>query len=465
MKQPRFSLVIPTRERAETLRYSLQTCLEQDFEDYEIIVADNHSSPATREVVDAVASPRVKYLRANRPLAMNDNWEAAVEQATGEYVKVLGDDDGLMPFALREIDRLLIAHNSPRAIRYDRGLYTWPNILVAGAANNLRLPLDRWQHTVNGRSQIARVVQNEVGADTLPMIYNAFIHHSLIREHKHRVGRLFPTCYPDVYSGFAFGYLSSSFLSVGFPMEISGLSGKSNGVATLLVDDKNPIANEFFRLHRERGVHHHRWLPDLNLLPVHAADSFLHAKDWLFPDASELVLDRKNLIERLLASVMVTDPQARAAARQAIRATLQDDAQLLRWFDTEAPDPPPAVLPQLRSWLDGYNGDFLSLDTTPFGVRTISEAVRLATNLLGVRNGEIKYDLPTRHEMNLSREALHKQIRERDNHLQTLQAERDAARNELAHAQSQLRQAALRNLPRRLLNKLLAPLRQRISPR
>lgn len=58
MKEPRFSVVIPTRERADTLRFALQTCLDQDFEDYEIVVCDNCSSPATKNVVDSFASSR-----------------------------------------------------------------------------------------------------------------------------------------------------------------------------------------------------------------------------------------------------------------------------------------------------------------------------------------------------------------------------------------------------------------------
>src|SRR5262245_30208092 len=98
MTRPRFSVVIPTRERAGTLRHSLRTCLEQDFDDYEIVVCDNCSSTATRQVVDEADSPRVRYVRADRPLAMSANWELAVAAARGEYVTVLGDDDGLLPF-------------------------------------------------------------------------------------------------------------------------------------------------------------------------------------------------------------------------------------------------------------------------------------------------------------------------------------------------------------------------------
>ena len=68
-RRPRFSVVIPTRERAETLRVTLATCLDQDFDDYEIVVCDNAGGGATREVVDAARSGRIRYHRSETPLA------------------------------------------------------------------------------------------------------------------------------------------------------------------------------------------------------------------------------------------------------------------------------------------------------------------------------------------------------------------------------------------------------------
>jgi len=49
---PKFSIVIPTRNRAYTLYYTLKTCLNQyDFDDYEIVVSDNCSEDNTAEMI------------------------------------------------------------------------------------------------------------------------------------------------------------------------------------------------------------------------------------------------------------------------------------------------------------------------------------------------------------------------------------------------------------------------------
>src|SRR5262249_38681440 len=107
MSMPRFSIVIPTRDRADTLRHTLRTCLAQDFADFEIVVSDNDSSPAVREVVENFADSKIKYIRTRRLLAMSDSWEFALEHAAGEFITVIGSDDGLLLHALTEIDRVL----------------------------------------------------------------------------------------------------------------------------------------------------------------------------------------------------------------------------------------------------------------------------------------------------------------------------------------------------------------------
>jgi hypothetical protein len=405
MDRPRFSVVIPTRERAGTLRHSLRTCLEQDFDDYEVVVSDNCSSPATRQVVDECGSARVRYIRSDRPLAMSASWELAVGAARGEYVTVLGDDDGLMPYALRELDHLIGQSGRP-VVHWCRGVYTWPDMAIPEDANLLRVPLDRWARERDGREQIAAAGRYEIGADLLPMIYNAVIHRDLIDRHRDVAGRVFPNLYPDVYSGFAFAHLAGTYLSVGVPMNVAGLSGKSNGVSVLQVKGSNPIADEFARLHDEAGFRPHPTMPSVNLMPVHVADCYQFAKDLLFPDDSELSLDRRAFALRLLASIPSTDPAERAAARAAVRGSLADRPDLLGWFDAEAPDLPPCPEFRMRGGLPpGYDGRDLNLDAAALGIRTIHDAVRFADRLLGIGAGPIRYDLPSRHELALVAQA------------------------------------------------------------
>ena len=136
MSRPRFSIVIPARNRAHTLRYALHSCLAHQFDDYEIIVCDNCSSPATREVAQSFNCSKIKYIRSDVPLAMSDNWELAVSQANGQFITVLGDDDALLRHALTEASRLIEAFNV-QAMRWNWVLYHWPDYPFAGSENRI----------------------------------------------------------------------------------------------------------------------------------------------------------------------------------------------------------------------------------------------------------------------------------------------------------------------------------------
>ena len=105
MAAPRFSVLIPTRERPDTLRHTLRTVAEQPGNDYEVVVADNASGPATRQIVAKFGLPHVRYVRSEELLPMALNWERGLEQCQGEFVTVLGDDDAFLPSTLSVAQR------------------------------------------------------------------------------------------------------------------------------------------------------------------------------------------------------------------------------------------------------------------------------------------------------------------------------------------------------------------------
>jgi glycosyltransferase involved in cell wall biosynthesis len=390
---PRFSVVLPTRERAHTLRHSLQTCLDQDFEDYEVIVCDNHSSPATRQVVEEAASPRVRYVRAPEPLAMSNNWELALAHATGEYVTVLGDDDGLLSHALRELDRL-ITRTAARVVRWGAAFYLWPTIVLEGEANHLTVPLGRGLETVDGAAAIAAVIDFRKFYTALPMIYNSVIHRDLIDAARAGAGRVFANHCPDIYSGFVFAYLAGSYLSVEAPMSVSGLSGNSTGVATLLSRRSSDVATEFRHFNTRAGLNRHPWVPELPIFPESpVADSFQFAKEAHFPNDDRLRLDRQRLAAQCVANLWAADPAEWQARLGVIRATLADTPALLQWFDEHHARTPFRVrpTPRLRPPVLGYDGNNLHLRTDTLGVTDVAGAARLCEQVLGFRGREVEY--------------------------------------------------------------------------
>jgi hypothetical protein len=401
MTAPKFSVVIPTRERADTLRFALRTCLDQTFGDYEIVVSDNFSAPATRAVVDEAGSAKVRYFRTPEPLAMSRNWEFAVERARGEYVLVLGDDDGLLPTGLAELDALT-PRCEPKAVRWDCAFYTWPTIALQGQGDYLRVPLGTDVRERDGADAIRAVAAFAEPYTELPMLYNAAVRRDVLAELRRRAGAVFPHPVPDVYSGFAIAHVGGRYLSCARPVSVAGLSHASNGIATLFNRGRaGSIDREFFDLNSNQGLRHEPTVPDLPAFPaVPIADTFTFAKRVLFPELP-VTVDRKELTRRCVESVRVSEadwPHALAEVRRA----LSDAPELVAWFDAElgrAPyrEPQPAVLraPEL-----GFHTGGAHLDAATFGVSDVAGAARLCAKVLA---GETELNAHERAALELHR--------------------------------------------------------------
>jgi glycosyltransferase involved in cell wall biosynthesis len=91
---PKFSIGIPTYNRAHFLRESLGCALAQTADDLEIVVSDNASTDDTAEVVRGAGS-RVRYSRNPTNIGGWRNFRKVVELAQGEYFSWLQDDDAI----------------------------------------------------------------------------------------------------------------------------------------------------------------------------------------------------------------------------------------------------------------------------------------------------------------------------------------------------------------------------------
>lgn len=91
---PLVTISIPTYNRADTtLRETLNSAVEQTYSPLEILVLDNCSSDETEEVVGSVRHPGLRYVRHSENIGAHSNFVACVEEAHGEYLLILHDDD------------------------------------------------------------------------------------------------------------------------------------------------------------------------------------------------------------------------------------------------------------------------------------------------------------------------------------------------------------------------------------
>lgn len=110
---PLFSILIPTRNRSDLLKCAIQSVLQQNCDDYEIILSDNDSSDDTYKAVLGFNSQKIRYINTGEYLSSSASWNFAYTQAAGDYVLILGDDDYLAPDALRWVRNVIKEKSAP----------------------------------------------------------------------------------------------------------------------------------------------------------------------------------------------------------------------------------------------------------------------------------------------------------------------------------------------------------------
>lgn len=99
VSSPKLSVLIPTYNREIFVKKAIESVLNQDFQDFEIICSDNASSDATFEVLQEFArkDSRIKVYENATNLGAVPNWKNCLDHASGEYVHWLWSDDWIEP--------------------------------------------------------------------------------------------------------------------------------------------------------------------------------------------------------------------------------------------------------------------------------------------------------------------------------------------------------------------------------
>ncbi|MDW5610190.1 glycosyltransferase [Mycolicibacterium sp. jd] len=100
MQTPKVSVCIPAYQAAAYLQPLLDSVLSQAYDDFEVVVIDNHSTDGTSDILARVDDPRLRVMRNPATLPFVENWNLLVSQSRGEFVKLVCADDLLKPGCL-----------------------------------------------------------------------------------------------------------------------------------------------------------------------------------------------------------------------------------------------------------------------------------------------------------------------------------------------------------------------------
>jgi len=94
MKNPIISICIPAYKRIDYLKRLLCSIEIQKFKDYEVIISDDSNDHSVEELLkDFNGKFEIKYFKNEKALGTPANWNHAISKATGEWIKLMHDDD------------------------------------------------------------------------------------------------------------------------------------------------------------------------------------------------------------------------------------------------------------------------------------------------------------------------------------------------------------------------------------
>jgi len=237
---PLLSIVIPTRNRVPYAISAIQSILEIPDPRLELVVQDNSDSRDLESYVhENIKDNRFRYRYTPQPFSSIDNFNAAVELATGEYVCLIGDDDGVNPEIMEAASWAKSKNVDALALRTAVS-YLWQG---TGVPSTLFTKLVGGSLSVYGfcgrirnadmEKEMRKLVRN--GGSyyldfNLPKLYHGLVHRRCLKAVHEKTGAYFGGLSPDIFASLAIACVANRVVVTDYPLTIAGACRGSGSV-------------------------------------------------------------------------------------------------------------------------------------------------------------------------------------------------------------------------------------------
>jgi glycosyltransferase involved in cell wall biosynthesis len=252
----KISVIIPTKNGRKYVRAAIDSVLSQTYENMELIVSVNHSNDQTLEMLKKIKDSRLRILMPPKPQSMAEHFEWCIKQSVGEWITIIGDDDGLMPFFFKEFKILINKYEKKvDAFTFRRAYYFWPGCEKMYDQFEVYIKSQKREKQISGKIFLFRASFFDLDHFDLPQIYtNNIIKKKLIDNIKKKSnGKFYHEPCPDIYSGVAISLNAKKIIRSENSIFWTGTSPKSTGFKTYL-NNNVKIMLDFQKQHKISGI-------------------------------------------------------------------------------------------------------------------------------------------------------------------------------------------------------------------
>jgi glycosyltransferase involved in cell wall biosynthesis len=233
---PFLSIVVPTKNRYFYLKYLIQQVERLNSNEVELVIQDN--SDENREFIAYLNENNysfVKYDYVKGSLPICENVDKALSRACGEYVCMLGDDDGFTKYTLD------CAHwmkeNDIEVVKPSDLYYFWPD-----ANSGLRkertatIRYHSFSATINYVSAYDEIIKvldkGIVDRGRMAMVYHSIVKKEVLDQVFEKCGTYAPGNSPDISNAVALSLIVKKYAIINLPLSYSGSSVQKGGGVT-----------------------------------------------------------------------------------------------------------------------------------------------------------------------------------------------------------------------------------------
>lgn len=250
---PRFTIVVPTRNRPRELALTLGSlCQLRNADvsaDVSIVVSDNsdaeYADENRRNVETTQGGTPVAYVRPPRPMNMVDHWNFAVGHADGDYVGVVTDRMTLVPGAIEIVDRV-IRETDVECVCWTATIFDTRNSDIL-KPHGTRVVAE----ILSSQDILQRFAVSEM-VWTSPRFLNSFCSKRLLETIASRHGQLFGGISPDFSFNFRLLSTIDRYAYIDAPLLIDHSPRSSSGTAVTNNGDNTHSRDFITRMHSEQ---------------------------------------------------------------------------------------------------------------------------------------------------------------------------------------------------------------------
>ncbi len=116
---PFFSVIVATYNHAHLLPACIQSVLDQTFDDWEMIIVNNHSTDNTIEVVESYMDKRIRIVPIYNDGILAKSRNVGIREAKGEWICMLDSDDVWYKDKLKRTYETIKLHKDLDVVTHD----------------------------------------------------------------------------------------------------------------------------------------------------------------------------------------------------------------------------------------------------------------------------------------------------------------------------------------------------------